>query len=117
MEKTAENVQKMIPVEILEFAIKAGIESGINAYEQQREKEQQKRKAEQKEKQDRKLRSTKLLLEHYRNFSSYNKKEVTATSLLFKYRLVGGTQPRADYHEGEGYEIGVFRHIAEDYKR
>lgn len=70
MGKTGNDRQKMSQKEIIELVTK----TAISVYDQQKQ-------AEMKEKHDRRLRSTKLLLENYRNFASYNK---NAVSNLYK---------------------------------
>lgn len=67
MEKTEKDKLKTMTMEeIIELATK----TAINVYDQQK-------KAEVKEKHDRRLRSTKMLLENYRSFSSYNDNAVS----------------------------------------
>ena len=68
MGKTGQGRDKtmMAMEEIIEIATK----TAINVYEQQK-------KAEMKEKHDRRLRSTKMLLENYRSFSSFNDNAVS----------------------------------------
>ena len=62
MGKTEQGRKKMIS---MEEVIKIATETAISVYDQQK-------KAEAKEKHDKRLRSTKMLLENYRSFSSYN---------------------------------------------
>lgn len=62
MGKTEQGMKKMIS---MEEVIKIATETAISVYDQQK-------KAEAKEKHDKRLRSTKMLLENYRSFSSYN---------------------------------------------
>ena len=62
MGKADKGINKMIS---MEEVIRIATETAISVYDQQK-------KAEAKEKHDRRLRSTKMLLENYRSFSSYN---------------------------------------------
>lgn len=62
MGKAEKGIKKMMS---MEEVIKIATETAISVYDQQK-------KAEAKEKHDRRLRSTKMLLENYRSFSSYN---------------------------------------------
>ena len=66
MEKAGKNRRNMTVEEIIEIATK----TAISVYDQQK-------KAEAKDKYDKRLRSTKMLLENYRSFSSYNDNAVS----------------------------------------
>ena len=66
MEKAGKIKRSMTVEEIIEIATK----TAISVYDQQK-------KAEAKDKHDRRLRSTKMLLENYRSFSSYNDNAVS----------------------------------------